>query len=205
MRTLLPALLLAACSPQTGLQVPDELGDIDWKALPFATATVFDSGTTSGGLQKYGIVIAISDRADLCDFTEPQGSVGIDVDVRMVAMSMTTTEVAERRYVSTTRPGPGMVDGPADVAIMARVIHQMGSEYLVRALTDTTLPKASLTIDELSEDGIPITGAFSFKLVQDRGSAQPFDVDANDDGMMDYRELNALVEGTFVDAVWCQP
>ena len=50
MRYTLPFLLLslAACASQTtSLQVPDEVGDIDWQALSFATATVYDSGETS--------------------------------------------------------------------------------------------------------------------------------------------------------------
>jgi hypothetical protein len=207
MRPTLPCLLivLAACAPKTRLDVPEEVADIDWDELSFATATVFDAGTTSGGLQKTGLVVMVSDRPDLCDVTEPGGTVDINVDVRMVLVSMIATELEPRRYTSTTKPGPGTVDGPSDVSITGFVDHYEGGEWRVHAITDPGGPRATLRIDRLSEDGGPEVGSFSFEVVQDDGNARPADFDANGDGRLNYRKLDALVEGTFADVELCEP
>lgn len=159
---------MAACSPQTGVRVPDEVGDVDWTALTFATTTVFESGTTSGGLQKRTLVIAVSDRSDLCDFTGPYGDVDTGIDVRMAIIVVELTELELRRYVATTKGGHGTVDGPADVSIGAFIYHREGGETLIHTHTGTS-PDASLTIDELADNMAPVAGSFSYRLVKDHG------------------------------------
>lgn len=204
MRISLALVLICgtACSPRTGLRVPDEVGDVDWTALTFATTTVFESGETAAGLQRRTVVIAVSDRADLCEYIGPYGDVDTSIDVRFAQFGMETIVLEPGRYVATTKTGPGTVEGPSDVAMVGFVYHREGGETLIHSHSGTS-PGASPTIDELAENNAPVAGSFSYRLVKDIGTAQPADFDENEDGRMDYRKLDAVVEGTFVDAEQC--
>ncbi|MFK7926738.1 MAG: hypothetical protein AB8H79_01005, partial [Myxococcota bacterium] len=206
MRVITMLFLLSVttgCSPKTGVRIPAEVGDIDGSTLSFATVTTFEGSPTSNGMPVYNVVVAVSDRPDLCDFTGPQGAVDTSIDARFAQIGVEATSIDKGRYVATTKGGPGLVDGPEDIAMGAFMYHRQGGETLIHAHTGTS-PRASMTIDELNDNNVPSTGSFSYLLVKGRGTARPPNFDANGDGEPDYRKLDALVEGTFVDAEWCR-